>query len=799
MIEGFLRVAVATPKIKVADVRFNTEAVLREIAEADRQGTSLLVFPELVLTAYTCADLFHQTILVERAATALDEVAEATRRTQLVAVVGVPYMVDHKLYNCAAVLHAGRILALVPKKNLPNYSEFYERRWFTPGQTRVVTLTHRTAVTGEEYAIPFGMNILVEAMDRSDFRLACEICEDVWVLDPPSTRHVLAGATVIANTSASDETVGKDSYRRELIRSTSARLVSVYCYANAGDGESTTDLVFGGQDIIAENGSVVTEGKRFNTGLYIADVDLQRITQERARMTTFPDVDDALRDEYSIVKFRFTPGAVKTGEGVGPVKEIAGDAAQTSDDAEKTSSAAAQPRKKSFEEVFAAYVGQQAPTAVTATGASAQTGVGGASRAATRVVPETLAGQLAADAADLRRYVDPKPFVPSGAAERNARCDEIFTIQALGLKKRLEHTGCQSAVIGISGGLDSTLALLVIARAFDMLGLPRENIISVTMPAFGTTDRTYRNAVTLTRLLHATLREINIKAAVLQHFQDIGHDPEDHSVVYENAQARERTQILMDIANQSNGIVIGTGDLSELALGWATYNADHMSMYGVNAGVPKTLVRYLVKFVADTSEDADLARCLNDIFDTPVSPELLPPTGDGQISQKTEDLVGPYELHDFFLYQILRYGFSPRKVYALALHAFSAANQAGMQAKSGVAAKSDDGVQPAREVTTATAETLAAAKSDDGVQPAREVMTAAAGTAVAGQAEVYDAAMILKWLRKFYWRFFSQQFKRSCLPDGPKVGSIAVSPRGDLRMPSDAVVQIWIDELKELD
>ena len=788
MIEGFLRVAVATPKIKVADVRFNTEAVLREIAEADRQDVSLLVFPELVLTAYTCADLFHQTILIERAAAALDEVAEATRCTQLVAVVGVPYMVDHKLYNCAAVLHAGRILALVPKKNLPNYSEFYERRWFTPGQTRVVTLTHRSAVTGEEYAIPFGMNILVEAMDRSDFRLACEICEDVWVLDPPSTRHVLAGATVIANTSASDETVGKDSYRRELIRSTSARLVSVYCYANAGDGESTTDLVFGGQDIIAENGSVVTEGRRFGTGLYIADVDLQRITQERARMTTFPDVDDALRDEYSIVKFRFAPVA----ENVGSAKESAGGATQTADDAEKTSSAAAQPRKKSFEEVFAAYVGPQAPT-----GGTAQTGVGGASRVATRVVPETLAGQLAADAADLRRYVDPKPFVPSGAAERNARCDEIFTIQALGLKKRLEHTGCQSAVIGISGGLDSTLALLVIARAFDMLGLPRENIISVTMPAFGTTDRTYNNAVTLTRLLHATLREINIKAAVLQHFQDIGHDPEDHSVVYENAQARERTQILMDIANQSNGIVIGTGDLSELALGWATYNADHMSMYGVNAGVPKTLVRYLVKFVADTSEDADLARCLNDIFDTPVSPELLPPTGDGQISQKTEDLVGPYELHDFFLYQILRYGFSPRKVYALALHAFSAENQAGMQAKSDVAAKSDAGVQPVREMMTAAAE--AAAESDAGVQPVHEVMTAAAGTLAAGQAEVYDAATILKWLRKFYWRFFSQQFKRSCLPDGPKVGSIAVSPRGDLRMPSDAVVQIWIDELKELD
>lgn len=763
MIEGFLRVAVATPKIKVADVRFNTDAVLREIAEADRQGVSLLVFPELVLTAYTCADLFHQTILIERAAAALDEVAEATRRTQLVAVVGVPYMVDHKLYNCAAVLHAGRILALVPKKNLPNYSEFYERRWFTPGQARVVTLPHRSAVTGEEYTIPFGMNILVEALDRPDFRLACEICEDVWVLDPPSTRHVLAGATVIANTSASDETVGKDSYRRELIRSTSARLVSVYCYANAGDGESTTDLVFGGQDIIAENGSVVTEGKRFDTGLYIADVDLQRITQERARMTTFPDIDDTLRDAYSIVKFRFAPAVETTGSAM--------EAAQTSGDAEKVSDAAVQPRKKSFEEVFATYVGQQTPT-----GAAAQTSAGVASGAATRVAPETLAGQLAADAADLRRYVDPKPFVPRGAAERNARCDEIFTIQALGLKKRLEHTGCQSAVIGISGGLDSTLALLVIARAFDMLGLPRENIISVTMPAFGTTDRTYNNAVTLTRLLHATLREINIKAAVLQHFQDIGHDPEDHSVVYENAQARERTQILMDIANQSNGIVIGTGDLSELALGWATYNADHMSMYGVNAGVPKTLVRYLVKFVADTSEDANLARCLNDIFDTPVSPELLPPTGDGQISQKTEDLVGPYELHDFFLYQILRYGFSPRKVYALALHAFSAENQAGTHAKSGVTAKSSGGATPACEVTAAVAEALAA-----------------------GQAEAYDAATILKWLRKFYWRFFSQQFKRSCLPDGPKVGSIAVSPRGDLRMPSDAVVAIWIDELKELD
>ncbi len=683
--------ATATPKIKVADVTYNKENILNMMQEAEQQDVSLLVFPELVLTSYTCADLFHQTLLIEKAREALDELAEATRSLQLMTVVGVPYMVDHKLYNCAAVLHHGRILALIPKKNLPNYSEFYERRWFTPGHAQVVTLEHCSHVTGERYTIPFGMNILVEAADCPDFRLACEICEDVWVPNPPSTGHVLAGATMIANTSASDETVGKDSYRRELIRSTSARLVAVYCYANAGDGESSTDLVFGGQDIIAENGSLVKEGTRFATGLYIADVDLQRITQERARMTTFPEIDEEERTHYSIVKFRFC-------------------------DKQGTERTPASP---------------------------------------------------AEEARSLRRYVDPKPFVPSRAAERNARCDEIFTIQALGLKKRLEHIGGKAAVIGISGGLDSTLALLVTARAFDLLGIPRENIISVTMPAFGTTDRTYHNAVTLTKCLHATLREINIRAAVLQHFSDIGHDPEDHSVTYENGQARERTQILMDIANQVNGIVIGTGDLSELALGWATYNGDHMSMYAVNVGVPKTLVRYLVKYVADTSEDADLARCLNDIFETPVSPELLPPTGDGQISQKTEDLVGPYELHDFFLYQILRYGFRPRKVYALALRAFSKENQEMKQAQA--------------------ASTHAAAAAPAGAHGETEEHT-----------EYYDAETILKWLRTFYWRFFSQQFKRSCLPDGPKVGSIAVSPRGDLRMPSDAAVQLWIQELEEL-
>ncbi|ETP73624.1 NAD+ synthetase [Lachnospiraceae bacterium JC7] len=692
MVEGFIRVASATPKIKVADVSYNRDAVLRDIDEAEKQGVKLVVFPELVLTSYTCADLFHQTVLIDKTMKALDELAEATRGREIVAVVGTPYLMDHKLYNCAAVLHGGHILAIIPKKNLPNYGEFYERRWFTPGREEVRYITWTSGVTKEVYIIPFGMNILLEAEDLPEFILAAEICEDVWVPNPPSTQHALAGATIIANTSASDETVGKDSYRRELIRSASARLVAAYVYTNAGDGESSTDLVFGGQDIIAENGTILKEGNRFETGLYIADVDLQKIVQERARITTYPDIDECLRDRYDVVRFSFNDSEEAA------MPDVMG---------------GFEPDAKKRDEKG----------------------------------NDSLKEKLLRDAADLRRFVDPKPFVPGNVSERNQRCNEIFTIQAMGLKKRLEHIGCRSAVIGISGGLDSTLALLVTARAFDMLGIPRENIISVTMPAFGTTDRTYNNAVTLTKRLHATLREINIKAAVLQHFEDIGHDPEDHSVTYENSQARERTQILMDIANQTDGIVIGTGDLSELALGWATYNGDHMSMYAVNVGVPKTLVRYLVKFVADTSEDKDLSQCLNDIFDTPVSPELLPPTGDGQISQKTEDLVGPYELHDFFLYQILRFGFSPRKVYALALKAFSkdAQKEAGIM---------------------------------DG--------------------DIYDPETILKWLRKFYWRFFSQQFKRSCLPDGPKVGSVAVSPRGDLRMPSDAVVKLWIEELEEI-
>jgi NAD+ synthase (glutamine-hydrolysing) len=689
MIEGYMRVAAATPEIKVADTEYNASAVIADIRKAAERQAALIVFPELVLTAYTAADLFHQTALIRSAHAALDRVMEETRELPIVSVVGMPFFNEGKLYNVAAVFKGGRLLALIPKRHLPNYSEFYERRWFTPGSPRVRDILYEDTRTGESYEVPFGMDILITASDVPEFRLACELCEDVWVPCPPSTQHALAGATIIANCSASDETVGKDSYRRELIASTSARLAAVYVYANAGEGESSQDLVFGGQDLICENGTVVTESRRFQTGLYFGDVDLEKISQERARLTTYPAVEETEESEgYRRICIR--------------IKETAGETAEA----------------------------------------------------------EGSLRKLEQEAGTLERFLDPHPFVPGNAEERARRCDEIFMIQAMGLKKRLQHIGTSYAVIGISGGLDSTLALLVTARAFDMLGIPRDHIISVTMPAFGTTDRTYHNAVTLTERLHATLREINIKAAVMQHFHDIGHDPEDHSVTYENSQARERTQILMDVANQLNGIVVGTGDLSELALGWATYNGDHMSMYAVNAGVPKTLVRHLVKYSADTAEDAELAACLYDVLDTPVSPELLPPTAGGTISQKTEDLVGPYELHDFFLYQILRFGFRPLKVYEMALHAFSDAN--------------------------------AAAAND------RAALSEGDQKDASLHYNVYDSETILKWLKKFYWRFFSQQFKRSCLPDGPKVGSVAVSPRGDLRMPSDAVVNCWIRELETI-
>ena len=529
------------------------------------------------------------------------------------------------------------MLGLVPKTNLPNYNEFYEMRNFEPASGGV------TSVMLGENEVPFGTDILFRAEGMPHLTVAAEICEDLWVPAPPSLRHTLAGATVVVNLSASDELVGKDTYRRQLVSSHSASCICGYVYASAGDGESTTDLVFGGHNIIAENGSILKEAKRFQNETIYSDLDVDRIVSERRRMTSFPAQSS---EGYTVVPF-----AVRREE------------------------------------------------------------------------------------TELIRAFDPHPFVPSSKRDRDKRCDEILTIQAMGLKKRLEHTHCRSAVVGISGGLDSTLALLVTARAFDMLGIPRENILSVTMPCFGTTDRTYNNACGLTRTLGATLKEVNIKKAVMQHFEDIGHDPEVHDVTYENSQARERTMILMNLANQSNGLVIGTGDLSELALGWATYNGDHMSMYAVNASVPKTLVRHLVRYFADTCGDEGLTKVLLDVLDTPVSPELLPPTENGTISQKTEDLVGPYELHDFFMYYMLRVGFGPAKIYRIARKTFEG---------------------------------------------------------------VYDTETIFKWLKKFYWRFFSQQFKRSCLPDGPKVGSVAVSPRGDLRMPSDAAVRIWIDELEEM-
>ncbi len=636
MKHGYIRVAAATPDVKVADPQFNRENIVRLIREGIERNTKIMVFPELCLTAYTCADLFGQDALLTKAKEELKVIVKETGGSDLLAFIGLPWERDGKLYNTAAAVQNGRVLGLIPKTNLPNYSEFYELRYFEPGNKKPVL------VSWEGYEIPMGTDLLFACKDIPGLVIGTEICEDAWVPNPPSIRHAVAGATVIVNCSASDETTGKDLYRRSLITGHSASLVCGYIYANAGEGESTQDLVFGGQNLIAENGLLLAESKRFGNETIYADMDLERLIHERRRMTTFPAPD---RENYLVIPF-------------------------------------------TMEQV-----------------------------------------EL-----DLKRRIDPRPFVPDGEAERNRRCEEILSIQAMGLKKRLAHTGCKDVVIGISGGLDSTLALLVTARAFDMLEIPRNRIHAITMPCFGTTDRTYQNACILTEKLEAELTEVNIREAVSIHFRDIGHDPGQHDVTYENSQARERTQILMDLANRFGGLVIGTGDMSELALGWATYNGDHMSMYGVNASVPKTLVRHLVRYYADTCEEEALKEVLMDVLDTPVSPELLPPK-DGEIAQKTEDLVGPYELHDFFLYQILRFGTRPSKVYRMALAAFD---------------------------------------------------------------KQYEPEVILKWLKVFYKRFFSQQFKRSCMPDGPKVGSVAVSPRGDLRMPSDAVSRLWLLELDNL-
>ena len=641
MRHGFIKTAAVTPKVQVADPEANAQEIIRLAAEAAGNGAKLIVFPELCITGYTCGDLFLQELLLKRAKEELFRIIRETAQLDALIFAGLPWEKDGKLYNVAAAFQGGRLLGLVPKTCLPNYGEFYELRHFARGNKEADDVWVDLG-DGEGDYIPFGTKLLFTCESLPGLAVAAEICEDVWVPDPPSIRHALAGATVIVNCSASDETTGKDGYREALISGQSARLVCGYIYTNAGEGESSQDLVFGGHNLIAENGKILSRSARFKNETIYADLDIERIVGERRRMTTFFSKSDEV---YTEIGFRLK-------------------------------------------------------------------------REDTR----------------LERLIDPAPFVPDDSQDRQRRCEEIFAIQYMGLKKRLEHTHCRTAVVGISGGLDSTLALLVTVRAFDSLGLPREGILGVTMPCFGTTDRTYHNACDLVKRLGATLREVDIKEAVSTHFRDIGHDPERHDVTYENSQARERTQVLMDLANQSGGLVIGTGDMSELALGWATYNGDHMSMYGVNAGVPKTLVRHLVRYCADTCGDKELAAVLLDVLDTPVSPELLPPK-DGVIAQKTEDLVGPYELHDFYLYYVLRFGFSPSKIYRLARRAFEG---------------------------------------------------------------VYGDETILKWLKTFYRRFFSQQFKRSCLPDGPKVGSVAVSPRGDLRMPSDASASIWLKELENL-
>lgn len=635
MRQGFVKAAAVTPKIKVADTKYNAELILDMMKESARQGAKIVVFPELCLTGYTCQDLFLQERLLQGAKDALMKLVKESASLDAIFFVGLPFEILGKLYNVAAVFSHGEVLGLVPKSYLPNYNEFYEARHFVSGAELATEV-----VLPDGSCVPADRDLLFVCEQMPKLRIGVELCEDLWTPNPPSISHALAGASVLVNLSASNELTGKDSYRRELVSGQSARLLAGYIYASAGEGESTQDLVFSGHNIIAENGQILAESKRFGHGILYSEIDVERLCAQRRRMTTFVTEDQTHTEILFSLKIEETK---------------------------------------------------------------------------------------------LTRFIDPAPFVPTDRQNREKRCDEILMIQAMGLKKRLEHTGA-NAVVGISGGLDSTLALLVTVRAFDLCGRDHKGITAVTMPGFGTTDRTYDNAVKLIQSLGAEFVEVDICQAVNVHFSDIGQDPSVHDVTYENSQARERTQILMDIANKKNALVIGTGDLSELALGWATYNGDHMSMYAVNASVPKTLVRHLVRYYADTCEDKQLSDTLYDVLDTPVSPELLPPE-DGKISQKTEDLVGPYELHDFFLYYMLRQGFSPAKIYRLAKIAF-------------------------------------------------------AGT--------YENAFILKWLKTFCRRFFAQQFKRSCLPDGPKVGSVAVSPRGDLRMPSDACATLWMEELNTI-
>ena len=635
MRDGFITVACGTPKLRLADCDYNAEQTFTLMRKAEKAGAKVLVLPELGLTGYTCGDLFYQDALLRGAEQALATVLEATRNLEVVTAVGLPLRVNNKLYNCAAIIQKGTVLGVVPKTHLPNYSEFYEKRQFAaaPEENGTVTLFGKS--------VPFGNKLVFRCSTMPDLALGFEICEDMWAPCSPAVDLTAAGATVVGNLSASNDIIGKDSYRRQLVTMQSAKLVCGYVYTSCGEGESSSDVVFGAHQMIAENGTLLAE-RRFDGGLLVSEVDVQKLCYERRRTQMFDQAPAVWEVPFALT--------------VSPTK--------------------------------------------------------------------------------LTRYVAPQPFVPEGKEDRDARCREILLIASLGLKQRLEHTGAKTAVVGLSGGLDSTLAVLITGLAMKMLDRPMTDIVAVTMPCFGTTDRTRNNAVILAEQMGATLRTVDISNSVRSHFKDIGHDMEDHSVTFENGQARERTQVLMDIANQSGGIVIGTGDLSELALGWCTYNGDHMSMYAVNCSIPKTLVRHLVGYLArdNAKKDEALHDVLEDILDTPVSPELLPAV-QGQISQKTEDLVGPYELHDFFLYYMLRWGFSPRKVYRLAVYALGGK---------------------------------------------------------------YSREVILKWLKTFYRRFFSQQFKRNCVPDGPKVGSVALSPRGDWRMPSDAKWALWQAELETL-
>lgn len=645
---GFVKTACASPRLKVADCNFNSEQIICAAKDAAKNGASVIVFPELSITGYTCGDLFFQRTLQNASEVQLKRIISETAKLDSVIFVGLPVPRAEGIYNCAAAIKGGELLALFAKSYLPNYGEFYERRHFTPFQQNMNTQFIDFAGFEE---VPFGTDILIQDEKDSAITIGCELCEDLWVPVPPSSRHILAGATIIANLSGGNEIIGKADYRRSLVKSHSARSLCAYLYANAGLDESTQDMVFAGHNLISENGTLLAESSLFSSETIYADIDVERLCQERRRTTSFgfSANNNTFNSNYVIVQIKMN------------VEKAAG---------------------------------------------------------------------------EFSRYVDPHPFVPSDKDKRTQRCLEVITLQAQGLAKRLRHINCQSAVIGLSGGLDSTLALLITCRAFDLCGIERSKVTAITMPCFGTTDRTYNNACSLAKECGATLKEVPIAVAVRQHFADLGHDESLHDVTYENCQARERTQVLMDYANKTNGIVIGTGDLSELALGWCTYNGDHMSMYGVNSSIPKTLVRYLVQWFAEASEDAKnekLASVLKDILDTPVSPELLPPK-EGVISQVTEDLVGPYELHDFYLYYLLRFGFSPAKIYFLAQNANLP----------------------------------------------------------------YGKDVILKWLKTFYRRFFTQQFKRSCMPDGAKVGTINLSPRGDWRMPSDAVYSAWNEEMETL-